>query len=313
MNVSRPGLSLIVPTRHRIESLQTCLDSLYLTATSPPTLEVILVVDDDDPATLAFQYEKLTLRKVVVPPGQTMGRLNAEGARASRGDFVMLLNDDVIVRTRGWDEKVLRRLRRYHDGVVLVHVNDTLLRDNLCTFPLVSRTFCELAGDICPDGYVRYRIDDHIEDVFNLLVVLGHKRTIYLPDVVFEHRNCVVLPDRPPEYHAVPEILAVDAPRFLELFPERKRLALKLLERIEGPLDPERLKRVQTVLDSITDPFSLRIPGRQRWETDVPIPWRLGRSVGSMAERGLNLFRRKGFTGLIQAIRRRLGGSAQDS
>src|SRR5262249_48089018 len=151
---------------------------------------------------------------------QTMGTLNTEGYRASRGVFVMLLNDDVIARTPGWDEKVLRRLRRFPDGIVLVHVNDTLLRENLCTFPIVSRIFCELAGGICPTEYVRYRIDDHIEDVFNLLGRIGHRRTIYLPDVVFEHRNSETRPEGHAEYHSVPDILAVDATRFLALFSE---------------------------------------------------------------------------------------------
>jgi hypothetical protein len=244
-----------------------------------------------------------------------MGALNQAGYQAARGDFLMLLNDDVVARTPRWDAKVVVRLRRFPDGIVLVHVNDTLMGHNLCTFPILSRTFCELAGGICPAAYVRYRIDDHIEDVFNLLDRLGHKRTIYLPDVIFEHRNAVVRPDTPPEYHSLPEILALDAPCFTALFPDRKRLAIWLVEHIEGALSPARTHEVRRILDSITDPFTLRVRGRQHVETDEPAARRavhfLRRQVAQVTaswRRGLTCYRRKGGQGLLQAVRRRVAG-----
>src|SRR5262245_7732479 len=217
MPEARPSISLIVPTRRRVPSLWRLLDSLARTAARPGALEVVLVCDDDDPPSRSARHPALALRHVVGPPGRTMGALNQAGYQASRGDFVMLLNDDVVARTPGWDAAVLARLRRFPDGIALVHVNDTLLRDRLCTFPLVSRTFCELAGGVCPVEYRRYRIDDHIEDVFNLLAFLGLKRTFYLPDVIFEHLNAVPVPGAAPEYHSIPEVLALDAPLFLAL------------------------------------------------------------------------------------------------
>jgi len=291
------------------------LDSLACTAAHPESLEIVLVVDADDSASIAVRHPSLALTHVQVPPGQTMGTLNGEGYRASRGEYVMLLNDDVIARTAGWDDKVLTRLRRFPDGIVLVHVNDTLMRENLCTFPLVSRTFCELAGGICPPEYIRYRIDDHIEDLFNLLGHLGQKRTIYLPDVVFEHQNAVQRAGGPPEYHSIPNILALDAPRFLALFPDRQRLALELLEHIEGPLGPERAEAARYRLRQIKDPFTLRGPGRLIVETDVSrgrrvlrCLARLGRQIAAEWRRALTCYREKGGLGLLRAARRRICG-----
>jgi glycosyltransferase involved in cell wall biosynthesis len=310
----RPLLSIIVPTRQRTEALGHMLDSLAGTADRPECFEVVLVVDADDGPSVAFHRAGLALTRVVVPPGQTMGALNMAGYRCSRGDFLMLLNDDVLARTPGWDTKVLARLRRFADGIVLVHPNDTLLRDNLCTFPVVSRTFCELAGGICPETYLRYRIDDHIEDVFNLLGRLGQKRTIYLPDVVFEHRNAVEQPGGHAEYHSIPEVLARDAPRFLELFGARKQLAVRLLEHIEGRLAPARVEEVRRTLAGIADPFSLRVRSRLRIETDVPAGRRALRFLRRQAEgmrlawrRGLACYRDRGSRGLWRALGRRLG------
>ena len=308
-----PLFSIIVPTRQRLASLRQLLDSLARTTAHPEALEIVLVVDADDSASLSFRHPLLTLTHVAVSPGQTMGTLNGAGYQASRGQYVMLLNDDVIARTAGWDDQVLKRLRRFPDGIVLVHVNDTLMRENLCTFPIVSRTFCELAGGNCPPDYIRYRIDDHIEDVFNLLGCLGHKRTIYLPDVIFEHQNAVERAGGPPEYHSLPDLLALDAPRFLALFPDRKRLVLRLLEHIEGSLDERQVEAACHRLQQIIDPFALRRPGRLIVETDVPLAHRVlrhiartARRIAALWRRALTCYREKGGLALLRAARRRL-------
>jgi len=225
-----PALSLIVPTRSRADALSRFLASVAATAADLVQIEIVLVVDDDAIPALADADPRLRLAVVPGPPGRTMGALNADGYMASRGEFVMLLNDDVVVRTPGWDESVLAAARHFPDGVVLVHVNDTLMRQNLCTFPILSRSLCEFMGGICPRDYVRYCIDDHIEDVFNILAFLGERRTIYLPEVVFEHLNAIEMSAGVREYHADPETLALDGPRFLALFAERKRLGLDLLD-----------------------------------------------------------------------------------
>ena len=57
-----------------------------------------------------------------------------------------LLNDDVIARTPGWDIKIATCFSAFPDEILLVHVNDTVFQIALCTFPIVSRTFCNLAG-----------------------------------------------------------------------------------------------------------------------------------------------------------------------
>jgi glycosyltransferase involved in cell wall biosynthesis len=274
MRRQRPIFSLIVPTRGRPAELRRFLDSVARTAARPRAIEVVLVVDADDTVSAAVDHAGLSLRHVVVPTGRTMGELNSAGYEASAGEYVMLLNDDVVARTRGWDATALRCCRRFRDGIVLVHVNDTLSHHYLCTFPLVSRIFCELARGICPREYRRYRIDDHIEDVFNLLAALGRRRTVYLPDVVFEHFNAIDDPEAGRVCVPDPDILALDAPRFLSLFEARKELALRLLDYMERGTPPVLLAERRRRLAALTDPFALRTLGRQRIER-APWLWRL--------------------------------------
>jgi hypothetical protein len=313
----RPTFSLIVPTRRRTDQLRRFLDSVAATASCPAAVDVVLVVDADDPASAAVRHDALAVRHVVVPPGRPMGALNTAGYAASAGDHLMLLNDDVIIRTRGWDEVALRCFRRFPDGIALVHVNDTLMRDHLCTFPLVSRTFCELAGGICPAEYVRYRIDDHIEDVFNLLAALGERRTVYLPDVVFEHLNAVEHPEAGRVYQSDPDVLALDAPRFDALFGDRKELALRLLAHIEGGICPTALAERRRQLDALADPFALRVRGRQlvvrahwlrRAVDGLRRPRQLTAPAAALCRRVLSCYERKGWRGLARAAGRRLAG-----
>ena len=296
-----PMISLIVPTRGRPERLRQLLASIADTAARPDAIEVVLVIDADDAASHQVAEPRLLLRHVVVAPDRTMGSLNTAGYEASRGRYLMLLNDDVVAHTPGWDEQVRICFAAYPDELILVHVNDLVMQKNLCTFPIVSRTFCEMAGGICPRDYVRYRIDDHIEDCFNLLSVLGERRIIFAPQVVFEHANYVDNADGVRQYFSDPAILSLDAPRFDMLHDQRKEIALRMKARIAGSaVIPQRWRRR---LARVTDPFCLRLPTRQRILTDHGIvdPWDL---EPSLWERVRTCAREKGLRGLVSALGR---------
>lgn len=298
MNAAAPELSLIVPTRGRPHLLAQLLKSLEATTKRPERIEVVLVADDD---AIPQVTSSISTSIVVGSPGRTMGELNRAGYAASRGNNVMLLNDDVLVQTRHWDGIVLKCFRRFPDPIALVHVNDTLIRDYLCTFPILPRHYVDLIGGICPAGYERYRIDDHIEDPFNMLAHVGIRRSVYLPDVVFEHRNSVNHPTAGAVYQSDPEILARDAARFDAMLSKRKEAALKLLHHIDGWRDPEKTAKIEAIEDS----FALRTPGRQHV---ARAPWirRAPREMIACGARLKKCYERAGTRGLVRAAVKRL-------
>jgi len=252
-------ISVIVPTRKRVARLTTFLDSLRDTMERPDRVEIILVVDDDDTDMVGYRHPDVACTIVTVPAGRTMGVLNNAGYAASRGDIVMLLNDDVIARTKGWDRQLREQFAAIPDGVALLHVNDLIFQRSLCTFPCVSRTYCELADGICPEDYARYRIDDHIYHVFTLLGVLGKVRIIYLPDVIFEHTN--ISPGIGTErYVPVAEIHEADTTRFEKRLSERHELAVRLAEIIDDFRRVGDASRRRAVLSPHTDAGALRRP-----------------------------------------------------
>ena len=264
----RRMLSIIVPTRGRPEQLRMFLDSVAETAREPAHLEVVLVVDEDDPGTRAVRHSGIAIRHVVVPPGLTMGALNARGYAAATGDHVMLCNDDVVVRTPGWDSRIEDVFRSFPDEVVLVHVNDGTFKDRLCVFPCVSRAFVELAGGICPEAYRRYRIDDHIYNVFDLLAILGEHRIQYLPDVLFEHHNFASNLAGQRVYEPDPGIHGEDTALYVAEFPQRKALAVRLKERIRARRGASEAGQLGAVLERPLDPLRMRHPAHLRHAAD---------------------------------------------
>src|ERR1700736_801987 len=114
--VKATTFSFIIPTRQRTVVLRRLLDSVKATCRRPDELEVGLVIDDDDEETIQFQYDGIDVKGVQVPAGLTMGAMNMAGYRAATGRYLMLLNDDVILRTPDWDEHVRAAFQSCSDG-----------------------------------------------------------------------------------------------------------------------------------------------------------------------------------------------------
>lgn len=180
------GISMLLPTRGRTEELARLLASIVETARRPGRIEVVLYVDEDDPASAEFTFADLALVKHVGPP-QSMGEMIGACYRLARRENVFLLNDDVVFRTGGWDDAVFAALEEFDDGVALVYGNDLHQGGRLPTFPILPRVVCDLLGGPAPADYFRSHIDAHLLDVFKCLRRLGHDRIRYLPEVVFEH------------------------------------------------------------------------------------------------------------------------------
>jgi hypothetical protein len=251
--------SFLLPTRNRPQQVNTLFQSIVDTTHNLNEIEVILGVDDDDLASQNITHDTLAVKTVVVPKRSTMGKLNRACFDASSGRYVMLINDDVILQTRNWDLLVAEAFARYEDDIALIHVNDLLFQEKLCTFPLLSRKACLEIG-ICPDYYKRYAIDDHIFDIYNILAYLGHDRMVYLPHVIFEHQNYEHLESglntrhdklfvsaNARTYMPSPLIIAEDSARFSRAMDERKRAALKLAFMIDELIDKDQAERLQSV------------------------------------------------------------------
>lgn len=184
--------SLLLPTRGRVALVQRLLDSIVATSSDVGRVEVVLYIDKDDSASQTLSHPVLSLAKIIRPPGTTMGKMNCACYEASHGRYVMLINDDLIFRTPYWDARVIKAFSQFPDDIALVYGNDLDQGRAVPTFPIVSRSVCEVLGEISPRGYRNLHIESHLLDIFKQLARLGHNRICYLDDVFFEHMHYAV-------------------------------------------------------------------------------------------------------------------------
>lgn len=260
--------SFLLPTRGRPGPLRRLLESILETAQHPEEIEVVLCVDEDDPDSHNVTIDGLAVKTIIVPPGATMGMLNRTAFEASSGRFVMLINDDVVARTKNWDREIFRAYESLGDDVGLVHTNDLLFREKLCTFPILSRIACLETG-VCPPEYQRYRIDDHISDIYTILGhVLGHRRILYLSGVVFEHLNYdnqeqgeashVFESEDGKVYRPNQEIIGIDASFFDQKLEQRKADAATLAMLIDRLALEKKRGVYRRRLDTVRGPLAHR-------------------------------------------------------
>jgi hypothetical protein len=256
--------SFLLPTRGRPEGVQQFLQSVAETTEELDQIEVVLGVDDDDLSSHHFTHDRVRLKTTVFPHGLTMGRMNRACFDVSCGRYIFLMNDDVVSCTEGWDRRVRQAFAYLGDDIALIHVNDGIFGDKLCTFPLLSRQACLEIG-LCPPDYRRYKIDDHIMETYTLLERLGYPRIIYLDDVIFRHDNfklateagatAVFFAPGGRAFAANQEDIAFDVAFYEHEIDIRKRDALKLAAMIDRGRD---LAHLALLLSDIHDPHCYR-------------------------------------------------------
>jgi len=179
-------ISLLLPTRGRSKLVERLFASLAATTARRDRVEVIIYADEDDEESHRLDTPDVKVTRII-GPRLTMGGYNTACLRRSSGDIVILSNDDMVVRTPGWDDRIEAMHKGIVDGIYLSYVNDLFMSKRRATFPILSRRCCDLLGDPFPAAYRGAFIDTHLFDLFKRLQLAGFDRIKYLDDVVFEH------------------------------------------------------------------------------------------------------------------------------
>lgn len=114
-----PKVSIIVPTRNRLDLLRTCLEGVERTAY--PDLEVIVVDNgSDDPATLDYlaNLDPARYRVLRAPGPFNFSALNNRAAEIATGELLCLLNNDIEVLAPDWLAIMARQAMRPEVGAV---------------------------------------------------------------------------------------------------------------------------------------------------------------------------------------------------
>jgi GT2 family glycosyltransferase len=108
-----PRVSIIIPTRDRVELLAPCLGSIARSNYPPEQIEIVIIDNgSSDPATLAYLAAADAAAGVRVLRDDSpfnFSRLNNLAAREAQGDLLVFLNNDTLIEDPDW----LARLAAY--------------------------------------------------------------------------------------------------------------------------------------------------------------------------------------------------------
>jgi GT2 family glycosyltransferase len=116
-----PQVSIVIPTRDRVDLLRPCLDGI-LGTTAYPALDVVIVDNDSkDPETAHYldQATRDARVRVMRHPGAfNWAAINNRAVEAAIGDVVVMLNNDVEVIDPGWLSELAAQALRPEVGLV---------------------------------------------------------------------------------------------------------------------------------------------------------------------------------------------------
>jgi GT2 family glycosyltransferase len=117
-----PSIAVIIPTRNGGTTLARCLAALRATAAEPGGFEIVLLDNgSDQPETLALlgQARAGEATRVLRDDAPfNWSRLSNAGAAAATADLLLFLNDDVELKSSGWDAVLRCHLDRPEIGGV---------------------------------------------------------------------------------------------------------------------------------------------------------------------------------------------------
>ncbi|MCD6035619.1 MAG: hypothetical protein K0R63_1360 [Rickettsiales bacterium] len=125
-----PKVSIIIPTRNRMDLLSTCIESI-IAKTTYPNYEIVVVDNQsDDPATLTYFETLVSEGKAKILPYPhpfNYSAINNYAVEQSDGEIIALLNNDVEVITPTWLTEMVGQALRSDVGAVgakLMYPND---------------------------------------------------------------------------------------------------------------------------------------------------------------------------------------------
>lgn len=97
-----PSVTILIPTKDRLDLLQPCLESIRAKTTYPNYNVVIINNNSEKPET--EEYLKQIPEQVLTIPTDTFNfaYINNEAVRHTQSDYILLLNNDITIRHQGW-------------------------------------------------------------------------------------------------------------------------------------------------------------------------------------------------------------------
>jgi glycosyltransferase involved in cell wall biosynthesis len=164
--MNRKKISVILPSRERLNSLTQTIDSLINRCSNLQNIEILIKIDDDDFETIEGlkSYKNYNSINVIISDKKqgykSLNEYYNELYEKSSGEFVFCINDDLTIETDNWDKLV----EPYIGQFVCLHHNPAFPHEYTWMFPIVSKQILDVIGCVSKsvfyDGYLYYILED---------------------------------------------------------------------------------------------------------------------------------------------------------
>ena len=175
-------ISILMPTRKRVEWFTRAINSIRDTAAND--VEIVVWIDDDDMASVKKAYE-LGVKYIVRPRIHNVSDTWNKLAEIATGDILGQSSDDFVFRSKGWDIEIEAAYASCSDKILMVHGTDGGVHaGNFSVHTFISRRWIEVVGRCHPPYFPADLADTWLNDIANYI---GRRK--YLPNVVIEHMH----------------------------------------------------------------------------------------------------------------------------
>lgn len=189
-------ISFSCPSRGRPEFAKRLVDTAEENAKND--IEIMFYLNDDD-SSLEKYKDLLEEKYYTIGPNQSTCYSWNQLAEKAKHDIVMLMGDDVQIKTPKWDELIKEQFDKYDDKILMVVPNDDRrkgtknLGDNIKLWedkPLpaahfaVHKNWIKTLGYLAPPFFWHFYVDSYTQKVARKL-----NRCLYLPTVIFKAKK----------------------------------------------------------------------------------------------------------------------------
>ena len=128
----QPLISIVIPNRDEAQTLRACLESIWA-KTTYPNYEILIVENNSEKRETLEYYRELKgkpgVRLLRWPDEFNYSAINNFAVRQAKGEYILLLNNDMELITPNWLELMLGMCQREDVGIVgckLIYPDDTI-------------------------------------------------------------------------------------------------------------------------------------------------------------------------------------------
>ena len=185
-------ISLLTPTRDRPDNIVRFIDSVVDTISNDNYIEILFYVDYDDINTTRIinNYcvkltKKIEIKSMCDVKENWYNKWWNFLWKMATGDVFMQCGDDLIFRTKNWDNVIADEINKYNDKMVVINPNDGSCDSHKrATHPILTKEWCDAVGYFVPGIFAGAMNDTWITDISKRV-----NRLVYLDEVLIEHMH----------------------------------------------------------------------------------------------------------------------------